>query len=205
MIGCVLRIKPLKIEMPPLYGLRKDHKAHVDADVGPPTRPVCGAVVSSNYRVSHFLSSILRPLIKQAPTVCESTEDMLSRIQECNREADLEMSIVESMDVAALYTSIDINFSVSVCVQLIAESATEFTSTDVDELGLVLCLTTSGEDLEIAGINKFCQKRITSRGRPPTLRSTGTVRDDDKRWQNWLRSTYIPDEGELKRMISFGV
>jgi hypothetical protein len=98
------------------------------------------------------------------------------------------MSIVGSMDVTALYPSIDIDFSVSVCVQLITESDVEFSSTDVDELGLFLCLTTPDTDLERAGLKKFCPKRITSRGRPPTLRSAGTVQDNDKRWLKWLKA-----------------
>ena len=192
-------------EMPPLYGLRKDHKLHADVEVGPPTRPVCGAVVSSNYRVSHFLSSILRPLIKQAPTVCESTEDMLSRIKECNEQCELGSSVVGSMDAIALYPSIDIEFSVSVCVQLIAESDMEFSSTDVDELGLFLCLTTPVGVLEEAGILKFCPRRMKSRGRPPTLRSTGTVRDCEKRWAHWFRSTEQPGISEIKHMVSFAI
>ena len=35
--------------IPPLYGWRKDHKNHDSIEMGPLTRPVCGAVVSSNY------------------------------------------------------------------------------------------------------------------------------------------------------------
>ena len=38
---------------PPLYGLRKDHKVHVDEVFGAPSRPVRGANSSVNYRLSH--------------------------------------------------------------------------------------------------------------------------------------------------------
>ena len=75
---------------PPVYGLRKDHKDFEDVNKDPPTRPVCGAVVASNYRISHFLSMIFRPLIKESVDVCESTEDLLSRIRECNQQQNLD-------------------------------------------------------------------------------------------------------------------
>ena len=52
--------------IPPLYGLRKDHKHCEDQVKGPPIRPVCSAIVSCNYRISHLLSMILRRLVKQA-------------------------------------------------------------------------------------------------------------------------------------------
>ena len=103
--------------IPPLYGLRKDHKNHDNIEKGPPTRPVCGAVVSSNYRISYFLSSFLRPLIKRAPEICDSAEDLLSRIKSCNESKDLQTSIIGSMDVAALYPSIDVDFSIVKCIE----------------------------------------------------------------------------------------
>ena len=50
-------------EVPRLYGSRKDHKVFDDDIIGPPTRPVCGAVTASNYRMSHFLTQLIKPLI----------------------------------------------------------------------------------------------------------------------------------------------
>ena len=63
--------------MPPLYGLRKDHKEFESLIEGPPTRPVCGGIVSCNYRISYFLSQFLKPLIKDAPARCDSTDIIL--------------------------------------------------------------------------------------------------------------------------------
>ena len=51
---------------------------------GPPTRPVCGAIVASNYRISYFLS-IVKQLRKELEDVCESTEDLPSKIKICNK------------------------------------------------------------------------------------------------------------------------
>ena len=59
--------------IPPLYGLRKDHKIFNDPNIGPPTRPVCGAVVSSNYRISYFISQFLKLVIKSASEAYKST------------------------------------------------------------------------------------------------------------------------------------
>ncbi|CAI9722317.1 Hypothetical predicted protein [Octopus vulgaris] len=71
-----------------LCGLRKDHKVITDPIAGPPTRPVCGANIASNYRISYFLSMIIRPIIRMSPDVCDSAED-LSRINDCNNTCDL--------------------------------------------------------------------------------------------------------------------
>ena len=94
-------------EVPPQYGLRKDHKHFDDPVKGPPLRPVCGAVIGSNYRMSYFLSRILQPYIKQVPEICDSTADMLARVEKCNEEQDLKNCIIGSFDVEALYPSID--------------------------------------------------------------------------------------------------
>ena len=40
----------------PLYTLRKDHKRVDDPTIGPPVRPVCGAVQSYNQHLSHLMS-----------------------------------------------------------------------------------------------------------------------------------------------------
>ena len=121
-------------EIPPLYGLRKDHKyvPPGQEEKGPPQRPVCGAVVASNYRISHFISSIIRPIIEEAEEPCNSTEDFLSRIEKVNNEEDLEGCIIGSMDVTALYPSIDIEFSVDKCVELIQQSNVQFNHVNLD-------------------------------------------------------------------------
>ncbi|CAI9736582.1 Hypothetical predicted protein [Octopus vulgaris] len=97
-------------DIPALYGLRKDHKGFTDPIAGPPTRPVCGANIASNYRISYFLSMIIRPIIRMSPAVCDSTEDLLSRISDCNKTCDLTGCIE---DVKEIGTLSDINISQS--------------------------------------------------------------------------------------------
>ena len=46
-------------QVAPLYTLRKDHKEYNDEYSGSPVRPVCGAVVGYNCKLSHMISVIL--------------------------------------------------------------------------------------------------------------------------------------------------
>ncbi|CAI9729357.1 Hypothetical predicted protein [Octopus vulgaris] len=107
-------------DIPALYELRKDHKVTTDSIAGPPTRPVCGANIASNYRISYFLSMIIRPIFRMLPDVCDCTEDLLSRISDCNNTCDLTGSMVRSMDVVSLYpydtTFIRVLVTMVICV-----------------------------------------------------------------------------------------
>ena len=170
-------------EIPPLYGLRKDHKSvpEGDEEKGPPQRPVCGAMVASNYRISHFISQIIRPIIDQAEEPCTSREDLLSKIEHINESEDLEDCIIGSMDVKALYPSIDIEFSVDRCVEMILNSSIEFKNVNIMEVGLYLALCVNGENLAEAGLENFCPTKKRSKGRPPKITSSGVIDDKDKR------------------------
>ena len=166
----------------PLYGLRKDHKSAEDVIKGPPLRPVCGAVVGNNRRISHFLSTILRPVIAFSPDVCDSTDDMLSRVERCNGE-DLSTCVLGSMDVEALYPSIDVAFAVDRCTELIRESQIKFTNVDADELGLFLMFNDTEENLIEIDILKYCPKRNSNKGRPPKFSAVSLVPNDSQRWR----------------------
>ena len=84
-------------------------------------------------------------MIKSAQEVCESTEDLFSRVEGCSKTNDLSTSIIGSIDVIALYPSIDVEFAVSKCKEPINERDVEFQKVDLNELGLFLMLTTSQE------------------------------------------------------------
>ena len=186
-------------EVPPQYGLRKDHKVFDDPVKGPPLRPVCGAVIGSNYRMSYFLSRILQPYIKQVPEICDSTADMLARVEKCNQEKDLKNCIIGSFDVEALYPSIDVDFAVEKCLELIMENNIKFKGIDFDEVGLYLALTVNKKELAKEGIIDFCPTRCMS-GRPPTVTSSGKNKDYEKRWNNWTRPVRKATE-EINRKL----
>ena len=79
--------------------------------------------MASNFRLSHFISTILQPVIQQQKYTCSSTEDMLSRVKKINEEVDLKNCVIGSMDVKALYPSIDIDFAVDKCIEMIVKSS----------------------------------------------------------------------------------
>ena len=188
--------------VPPLYGLRKDHKKDFDLTIGPPTRPVCGGIVSSNHRISHFLSQVLKPIIKEAESTCDSTEDLLCRVRHCNDHELLDNCIIGSMDVEALYPSIDIDFSLSCCAELLMESDVSFENVDYSELGLFLALTNSRDELIENDLDEFCPRRENVSGRKPKLQASGTDNDEEVRWRNWLPPERQPPNDETrKRMI----
>ena len=73
---------------------------------------------------------------------------MLSRVKLVNETVDLTDCVIGSMDVKALYPSIDIDFAVEKCVEMIIESDVKFQNVNTDELGLYLSLTVDKRDLE---------------------------------------------------------
>ena len=150
-------------------------------------RPVCGAIVACNNCISHFLSMILKPVIKSAQEVCECTEDLLSLVEGCNETNDLTTSIIGSMDVTAFYPSIDVEFAVNKCIELINESYVEFQNVDLDELSLFLMLMTSKESLQSNDVLKFCPTR-KSKGRTQTLTASGINNKPEKRWSGWTKT-----------------
>ena len=193
-------------EIPPLYGTRKDHKYVPPEDVnkGPPQRPVCGAVVASNYRLSHFISSIIQPIINDAAEPCTSTEDLLSRIDQLNERENLDNCIIGSMDVSALYPSIDIEFSVDKCVEMIYESNVKFENVNIDELGLHLSLSTDEQILMEQGLNRFCPTR-KKKGKRPTITASGSESNAEKRWQCWNKREIKPSPEDERKMICYAL
>lgn len=75
-------------DIPKLYELRKDHEITPNPVVGPPTKPVSGANIASNYRISYFLSMIIRPIIQMSLDISDNKEDLFSRINDYNNTSD---------------------------------------------------------------------------------------------------------------------
>ena len=188
-------------DIPPQYGLRKDHKIYEDMDKGPPTRPVCGAVTSCNYRFSYFLSMILKPFIILSEETCESTEDLIHRVNYCNQVEELDDSVIGSFDVESLYPSIDIDFSVEKCMEIILEHEIEFKNVDILEVGLYVSHNVNAETRQKDGIYNYCPTRRTV-GRTPTITSQGKAKKEEIRWSGWrkpLKSEDIPNN--IKRSL----
>ena len=97
------------------YFFRKDHKVCTDEVKGPPVRPLCDVSDSYGHRLSFLISTILKEVYIDNETVCSSTEDMIGSIQETNGNYVLENdAIIGSLDVKALYPSLDMDFAIDV-------------------------------------------------------------------------------------------
>ena len=103
-----------------------------------------------------------------------------------NENDDLTNCIIGSMDVEALYPSIDIDFSVEKCEKLVYESEVQFKNVDVNELGLYLVLCMEPNELARKGIPQFCPT-WKKKGKTPTITASGTDNYEQKRWSCWNR------------------
>ena len=187
--------------VPPIYGTRKDHKHDKKKPKeNDPLRPICGAVVSANHRLSTFLSMILKPFIDESEETCGGTEDMLSRISEVNKECDLEGHTIGSFDVEALYPSIDVDIAIEGCKSLMIESTIEFENCDIDEVGLYLALNLSKDELKARNIWNYCPTRKAP-GRKPGINGMGQKRNVKLRWKGWKKKNDTPNYHTEKEII----
>ena len=100
--------------------------------------------------------------------------------------------MVGSMDVEALYPSIDIDFSVDICGDLLLESDITFEKVDYKEVGLFLSLTMTKEDRVKRNIDHFCPTKSKPKGRKPTLTASGTSNKEEDRWNPWEPASANP-------------
>ncbi|KAJ7323144.1 hypothetical protein OS493_032147 [Desmophyllum pertusum] len=176
----------------PLYALRKDHKNTVDHNIGPPVRPVCGAVSAYNKKLSHLMSFILAEVWKEEESVCLNTEEI--HISE-----DI---IVGSADVKALYPSLDIPFTVEKVCEVFHTSGVQVVGINAEELGLYLALNRTETELTDVGLLQFCPQRKTRRGRPPTITGCALDENKTKRFKPWLPPAEEPDENTTRKMFT---
>ena len=189
----------------PMYGLRKDHKIVADGqkEEGPPVRPVCGANSSHNRKLSHILSTLLKPVWMNPGNVtcCLSTEEMIAAIERVNDTTEGRPIIVGSADVKALYPSLDIDFTVDKVCELFRDSKVEVEGADYDEVGLYLALNTDRQQRIALGIDNVCPTREHSQGNGPKITASGRATDREKRFKSWKRPTTKPEPSQQRVML----
>ena len=168
-----------------MYALRKDHKNTDDPSIGPPVRPVCGAVSAYNRKLSHLISLILAEVWKEEKSVCLNTEEMLAGFTELNDSQVTEDIVVGSADVKALYPSLDITFTVERVCEVFHTSGVKVVGLNAEELGLHLSLNRSEAELRDLGLLRFRPRRKTNSGRPPTITGCAADENKTKRFQPW--------------------
>ena len=186
---------------PPLYTSRKDHNPSQSEEIGPPTRPICGVTGSATDRISYILSSTLSEVWKRnKDTVCMSTEELKAEIDRVNVGIGNRDIIVGSMDVKALYPSLDIPFTIEKVYEIIIESDLQFENFWYDEVSLYLAVNLNSNQIAQLNLEGLCHTRETNRGRPPTISS---LQQDEyeKRHSKWTDPIRQPNDSEKRRLV----
>ena len=157
------------VPAPPMYGVRKDHKKHDDKVKGPPVRPVCGASEAPNSRLSHFLSRIINDYADNAniETESKSSEEMRAAFEEYNGkdEETRKQCKVISMDVKALYPSMEWKEIVMAVREMVESSEKQIEDVDWFEVGKYLAVALTPEEIVREGLERQIPKRKTNPNR----------------------------------------
>ena len=189
-----------------LYSLRKDHKPvrEEDAAIGPKSRPVCGCKDCGTKRLSYLLCQILRPLIPESATHCDSTASLRSALDEMNDDDDLRITkewIIGSLDIIALYPSLDIDVCAMISNMTLYNSAIQFKDLNWKEIMLYLRFMLTDEQLQSRELWEHCPQRRTRRGRPPMFTASGSDSNNETRLQPWdYEQCTEPDEETTRKM-----
>ena len=196
------------IKLPPFYGTRKDHKDVPPEfeERGPKVRPVCGAEDCITKRLSYILCLIGSQLLEGEYTHCDSTVNLLEEIERVNRSDQVNQStIIGSLDVDALYPSLNIDRCARVFRNKLFESKLKFPGLSWKSIALYLHYRVSEQDLVEEGIQEYCPQRRTNRGHPPEFWANGVKRDDHERFGPWVFSSTPPDEITVRRMFCIAI
>ena len=127
---------------------------------GYPSRPLCDVSDSYGHTFSYFISNILKEVRDDELTMCDSTEDMLAPIRHAsNTNVVKSNSVVGSIDVKALYPSLELDFAIDILCIEFYKSGITIQVVDHQELGLYLNLGRSEQYLTTMGIPKRCPSR----------------------------------------------
>ena len=187
----------------PMYTTRKDHKAFEDQEKGPPVRPICGANAGYNSKLSHLISTLIKPLHTRDTNECNSTEDLLANISQLNNNATDTEYVIGSLDVKALYPSLNIEATASIVAESYYENDYNIEGIAQTDLGLYLSLNKTEDELKRLGIYEHCPKRKTRLGRPPTITGCAVTKQTvAEQYKPWHIPNTTPDDATIKRMMS---
>ena len=113
---------------------------------------------------------------------------------------DNKEKVIGSMDVKALYPSLDIGFTTEIVCEEFFNSDVKIENVDYAEMGLYLRLNKDDKYIRENKLEEICPKRKHKNGRPK-ITSNGVVVDKDKRWKIWEEPEREPNEVEKRIMI----
>ena len=185
----------------PFYCLRKDHKEVPPGQemIGPKTRPVCGAKDCLTRRISYIMCMILKELIPKEPTNCDSTQDLLAEFEIANN-GEIKMEyVVGSLDVEALYPSLDVTLCAKVVGNMLYESNIQIDNLTVKEITLYLKYNSCDEDID--EMKQYLPSRKSKIGRPPIFVCSGSDKDESVRYKPWVFPEDTVDGQVVRRLF----
>ena len=123
--------------IPDVIFTMKDHKP-LQPNGLPKTRPICQASCTCQQRISEHLCRILKSCFdanREEDTEALSMEDMLSAVEDLNQQireglVDDQRIMIASLDVSALYPSIDTKLAAELVREEITGSGIKFDGID---------------------------------------------------------------------------
>ena len=184
----------------------------------PKTRPVCLCSSSMNGRPSEILSDILVPVGRERGKYVESesTEESLYNLEKANETVrewkekgegiDL---VIGSMDVEALYPSLQIERTAVAMGQMMEETSVEYKNIDFDTATRFIASNASEADIWKWGMGKYIPRRRHKQGsRPgPTTAELGVKRKYDSLGEEivgeskWVVKRKILTEKEKRKVL----
>ena len=189
---------------PPMYGLRKDHKAHDNKEIGPPVRPVCGASDSPNSRLSNFLSRVINDFAGKIgiETECRSSEEMKAAFEQYNNEDEdvRKRCQVISMDVKALYPSMEVEEVVKAVREMVESSEDQPDDVDWWEVGKYLAVTMTKEEIERERLVHVIPRRKKGPDRKVSVAYLSNKQNEG----NW-NTTRVPGHIQKRKMLGIAI
>jgi hypothetical protein len=208
-------------KIPSLDIMLKDHKGGNNL----PTRPVCKSASSPNGvlgdLVSDFLEILADERAAETGTEIRSTEEMCAALEEVNikvkeervrrggnvdtpnnNEKDVEI-VIGSMDVSALYPSLDIDKAAEIIEKMIMESKLSV-DVDVTEMSTYIVSTHKQDEIDRKGLGDVCHKRrYNTNVRPGITGKAMTGSDKEKEdCKSWVPPVRTPTVIEKKMMLA---
>ena len=196
------------VTVPPFYGMRKDHKAvpSDEEEKGPKIRPVCGAKDCVTKRTSYILCLLLGQIISENATNCLSTNELLTEFERLNRDVNVQKEwVVGSLDVDALYPSLDIKRCAEVVSQQLFKSDLVLNGLKWKEIALYLKFHLKEECIKEKGISQYCPKRKHRVGKPPLFTASGSKREEVDRFGPWIFPDIAPDAYMTRKLFCWAI
>ena len=190
--------------IPLLSLLIKDHKPVKGGR--PASRPVCGASRSINGELSEMLSTILEAVSSSlGGDEVISGEELRSMLDDVALEIrDSERGqhglCVGSVDVNALYPSLEIKQCAKICAERVRRSPLKFEDIDYHWATVYLALNMSREEVIREDMGMLVPIRRATQGKDPTVLSVETDEKID-RWK-WALPVDCFNEEDKKRIMA---